>query len=411
MMTALIDCNNFFVSCELTVRPELRGRPVVVGGRGDSGGCVVAMSNEAKALGITRGVPIFRIKEIVAKHGVVVLPADHKLYSQVSARVMNTLRSLNVDMEVYSIDEAFLHIDLIGTDAVDFCRYVRELLIKRIGIGTGIGIGPTKTLAKIAARFAKRYTGYQGVCMIDTPEKVLRALTLTPAAEVWGIGRKLRKRLEMIGVRRAIDFYNLDRDMLLRSFPAPVFATWEELHGIYRLDETTHRRRYLTCTCSRTFDHDTYDFGVVSARVACYAASVARSLRRHNRLAGEVEVMLATNPYRTQQPQRSHTVRYRLDSPSADTREIASAAARALEHAWADGYAYKRAGVTATATIDANLCTASLFDDRDASIRARRLMKTVDKLNARCSGSVKLASTIEPSPKEERPTKSNNNKK
>lgn len=393
VMIALIDCNNFFVSCELTRRPELRGRPVVVGGRGDSGGCVVAMSNEAKAIGITRGVPVFKIKDIIARHNVAVLPADHHLYSLLSDSVMSTIKSLGMKVEVYSVDEAFLHLDFTGSEAIDYCRYVRSLIIDRTGIPSGIGIAPTKTLAKVAARFAKRYAGYDGVCLMDTPDKIVRGLQLTAASDVWGIGRRLNAKLSVIGIKTALDFYRLDEAAVKRRFTAPVHATWLELHGTPALDEESHQRRHLSCACTRTFDHDTYSRDEVAARVARYAVSVAGSLRRHSRLATEIEVMLQTNRHKQHLPQRTATMRQKLSEPTADSMKLAAEASQAFSKIWADGYTWKRAGVTAIHTIDSNTHPDNLFTDVEAKQRRLRLMQTIDNLND--SGlNVAIASTI-----------------
>lgn len=391
-MVALIDCNNFFVSCELTVRPELRGRPVIVGGRGDNGGCAIAMSNEAKALGIPRGIPIFKIRRQIDSEGIVVLPGNHALYSSISRRVMATVTRLGLPTEIYSIDEAFLHIPFVGSEATDFCRYVRERIDDETGIPTGIGIASTKTLAKMAATFAKRYKGYGGVCLMDTPEKIARALSMTRAGDVWGIGRKLLRRLERIGVVTAADFAALPVETVERHFAAPVAMTWHELHGRYMFDESTHRRRYHSCRCSRTFDHDIVDRSELERRVSVYAENVAASLRRHRRLALEIEVMLATNPYHTDAPQRHGTAKVRLDSPSADSMVIAAATRRAFAEAYAPGYAYKRAGVTALRTIGEEERQPGLFDDPAATEKSRRLMDTLDRLNASGLG-VKLASS------------------
>lgn len=380
-MIALIDCNNFFVSCELTVRPELRGRAVVVGGRGENGGCVVAMSNEAKKLGIPRGIPVFRLRDLVKGGKVTVLPADHHLYSRISRDVMATVNSFGLEAEIYSVDEAFLHVPFPGEEATEFCRYVRSTILERTGIPAGIGISTTKTLAKIAATFAKRHKGYEGVCLMDTPEKIKRGLELTPAGEVWGIGRKVKERLDRVNITTAAQFADMPADAVSRMFNHSVTSTWRELNGEYILDESTHRRRYLSCTCSRTFEHDIYSRSEIMRLTACYAASVARSLRRHRRIATEIEVMLSTNPFRTDRPQRRATAKVRLMEPSADTMAISTAAGAALNEAFLEGYAYKRAGVTATRTIGIDEDCPTLFDEPEKKEKSRRLMATLDRLN------------------------------
>lgn len=392
-MIALLDCNNFFVSCELTVREGLAGRPVVVGGYGDNGGCVVAMSNEAKALGIQRGVAIFKIKDLIVRHKVAVLPGNHRLYGQISAKVMSTVKDICGHVEVYSVDEAFFDVPFEGDNAIEFCQYVRNSVMESSGIPTGIGIATTKTLAKIAARFAKRYRGYNGVCLIDTPEKRWKALEMTKIENVWGIGRKLSPKLKRVGIDTAAKFARLEQEQVERHFNITTTGTWRELNGEAVFDDNHHRRSHKSCRCSRTFPHDLYSQEDVEREIAEYAESVARNLRKHHRRATEIEVFIATNPYHTNQPQRMAREKVRLSEPTADTMEITKAADSVFKQIWRNGFGYKRAGVTATHTIGDVDEAPSLFADHDRQIRRERLMKTIDTLND--SGvKVKLAQTM-----------------
>ncbi|MDE7025387.1 MAG: hypothetical protein K2O88_05850, partial [Paramuribaculum sp.] len=222
-MIALMDCNNFFVSCELTRHEELRGRPVVV--CGPNGGCAVAMSNEAKAIGITRGVPMFKVRHLVDRHNIVMLPATHGLYSEISTKVMHLAGSIVEDIEVYSIDEAFLHIPFEAEESVNFCQYIRQEILNRTGIPVSIGISTTKTLAKVAARFAKKYKGYNGVCLMDSPQKIQRALELTDISDIWGLGRRLNRRLKASGITTAAQFAALTEQYIERTFSINVVRT------------------------------------------------------------------------------------------------------------------------------------------------------------------------------------------
>lgn len=388
-MIALMDCNNFFVSCELTLKPELRGRPVVV--CGPNGGCAVAMSNEAKAVGITRGVPMFKVKPLVERYGIVMLPATHGLYSEISSRIMHIVGSIVDDIEVYSIDEAFLHIPFKGEDAVDFCKYLRQELLDRTGIPVSIGLSTTKTLAKIAARFAKRHKGYGGVCLMNTQEKIRRALELTDAKDVWGLGRRLNRQMRASGIMTAANFADMPEDYVARAFSVNVVRTHRELHGVECFDRLSHKSVHHTVSHTRTFARDLYDFGDVGARVAEYAASVASHLRRYNRLAASIEVFITTNPYHEQQPQYTGTHMITLYEPTNDTMEIAKAASIALSKAWKPGYGYKRAGVTAMKTESCSERQLSLFADREKEERRSRLMRTIDRIN-KDGAKVRLAS-------------------
>lgn len=392
MMIALIDCNNFFVSCELTVNPELIGRPVIVGGNGDNGGCAVAMSNEAKALGIPRGVPIFKIRHLIERHNIVVLPSRHELYSRKSAEVMNFLRSLNLDSEVYSVDEAFIQIPFSGNEAIEFCQYVRGQIKEISGIPVSIGIASTKTLAKVATDFAKHYKGYNGVCIMDTPDKVKRALALTAIGDVWGIGRKLKVKFDNIGIRTAAEFAALPLEVIERNFNSSVATTWRELNGEYMLDKESHQRKYQSCTHSRTFDHDIHDVNEIKRQIAYYAQSVAWSLRKHRRLAKEIEVRLHTNPYHTTAPQYNGAAKVKLTTPTNDTLAITAAAESAFDATYRKGYAYKKGGVTATSTIGESELIPTLFDHPAEDEHRRALNATMDRLNEQ-GLKVSLAST------------------
>ncbi len=389
-LIALMDCNNFFVSCELTRKPELRDKPVVV--CGPNGGCAVAMSNEAKAVGVTRGVPMFKVRDIVKRHSVVLLPATHSLYGEISRKVMSTAGSIVDDMEVYSIDEAFLHIPFEGDEAVDFCRYIRAEIDSSTGIPVSIGISTTKTLAKVAARFAKKYAGYNGVCLMDTPEKIARGLQLTDIKDVWGLGRRLCRKMKVSGIDTAARFSELSEEYIARTYSVSVVRTFRELHGEQCFDRSSHSSAHHTVSHTRTFGYDIYDFGDLSARVAEYAASVAAHLRKYKRKATAIEVFLATNPYHEHAPQRSAAYTVELSEPTSDTIAIATAASKALNAVWKPGFGYKRAGVTAIKTVAGDVSQMSLFVDYNASERRNKLMNTIDSLR-KAGINVQLAST------------------
>ena len=379
-LIALMDCNNFFVSCELTLRPELRGKPVVV--CGPNGGCAVAMSNEAKAVGITRGIPMFKVRDIVRQYGVVMLPASHGLYSKISHQVMAKVASMVEDIEIYSVDEAFLHIPFEGEEAHDFCHYVVSEIMEHTGIPVSIGISTTKTLAKVAARFAKKIPGYKGVCLMDTPYKIRRGLELTSIKDVWGLGRRLCKKLTINNINTAADFADLEEEYVGRVYSLPVIRTHKELHGEICFDRNSHHSVHSTVSHTRTFARDIYDKEDLSARIAEYASSVAKTLRRHKRLALAIEVFITTNRYHEQQPQRTAVQKLNLPDATADTLILVSAAAKALDMIWKPGYGYKRAGVTAIKTIEHCRHQMSLFTDTEKEAKRNRLMYTLDRLNS-----------------------------
>ena len=387
-MIALVDCNNFFVSCERVVDPSLDGRPVIVLSGGD--GCVVAMSNEAKALGITRGIPLFKIRSIVERYNVAKIRGHHDLYRSISAKVMKTLQSLVDHIEIYSVDEAFLHLSPQMGDFAGFGRYVVDEVWRRTRIPVSIGIADTKTMAKIAARFAKKYPGYHGACLIDTPAKHARALELTEIADVWGIGRKLSARLNEIGIHTAAQFASLTRPQVNMLLALPGERTWRELHGEACIEHEYVPPSRRSMTSSRSFDHDIYDFDMLRSAVCRHVSSLGRKLRRSRCHAGEIALYLRTNPFKPHLPQTRDIVKFTFDTPTADTLRLTTAAVKLLRDIYKTGYGYKKAGVTLSRLVGDDEVQHGLFEDLTATQRRHRLMETLDRINSSVPGAVNL---------------------
>ena len=241
-MYALVDCNNFFVSCERVFRPELEGKAVVVLSNND--GCVVSRSNESKAMGIKMGVPFYQVKHYADEGVLHACSSNYALYGDLSSRVMSLLAEAVPKIEIYSIDEAFLHLEGIDPEKVpQLCRNLVDKIRKWVGVPVSIGVAPTKTLAKIASHFAKKYSGYHGVCMMDTDAKRLKALALTPIDDVWGIGRRLAPKMLERGVRTALDYAGRPREWVASNFHVNGLRTWEELNGRVAVEEEREDRR------------------------------------------------------------------------------------------------------------------------------------------------------------------------
>lgn len=381
-MLALVDCNNFFVECELTQRPQLRGRAVVVGGNGKQGGCVTAMSNEAKKLGIKRGTPVFQLAEMEKAGQVVVLPSNHTLYKRISERVMETVENINLPTEIYSIDEAFIHLpELSGDNATEMCRFLRAEILRQAKVPVSIGISVTKTLAKIATRFAKKYAGYQGVCCMETSEKINKGLALCPIGDVWGIGPGIEHKLRTIGIDTALTFSQLSHEEIESNFSRPLQCVWYELRGTTCVESNGGKMKHLTCRCTRTFERSIADGHTLLKLLAEYCAKIARQLRNYGRLACELEIFMCTNQYNTFAKQYTGVGREVIVDPTADTLTLTAAVERAFKHAFIVGYAYKRAGVCITRTVGVEAHTESLFADHADLRRRERLMSTVDNLS------------------------------
>lgn len=382
-MFALIDCNNFFVSCERSRRPELASRPVIVLSNND--GCAVALSNEAKALGIRRGVPLFQIKDLVQRYGIVIISGDHHFYSACSRRVMAVLRSFDLPLEVYSIDEAFLHLPPDLGDPPGFGRYVADMVRTSCSIPVGIGIAATKTLAKIAARFAKKYPGYRGCCMIGNEAQRRRALELTDTADVWGIGRRLAPRLHLMGITNAAEYADLEREVVRARFGVNGERTWRELRGEPCVDSVNDQAN-KTILSSRSFERDIFTFAELRQALCVFADIVGEKLRAQHSYAAELGIFIATNRFHTRSPQYSNSVQTTLPLPTAYTPALAAAATALLERIFRPGYGYKRAGIIVPRIVPGGAYQPSLFEDPARRERRARLMRAVDALNAQSPG-------------------------
>lgn len=379
-MIGLVDCNNFFVSCERVLRPDLAHKPVVVLSNND--GCIVALSNEAKALGLKRGMPYFQIRTLVENDEVVALSGNHKLYGDMSRRVMATLGTLVDSLEVYSIDEAFMQ---LGTELGvldEYGRYVVNHIRECTGIPVSVGIARTKTLAKIAAHFAKKYPAYQGACLIDTLEKEQKALSLTEIGEVWGVGRRLRARFERMGIHTALDFATMPQEAVEGMLSVVGQRMWRELNGTPCVVHDPVDVNKQTLTSSRTFAKELYTLEELRQVVCTFASILGRRLRRQNGYVLELSVFLATNRFHEHDAQYCNSASQRLHMPVNDTPNIATAAAEALNKVYRPGYGYKKAGLALTHLTGGDAVQTGLFDDHADMERRRRLMAAMDRINA-----------------------------
>ena len=300
-MYALVDCNNFFVSCERAFQPELEGRPVVVLSNND--GCVVARSNESKAMGIKMGTPFFKVRYLVEQGRLVARSSNYTLYGDLSSRVMSILAEAAPRLEVYSIDEAYMDMDGVAADRVPgICSDLIKKIRRWTGIPVSIGIADTKTLAKVANHFAKKYKGYKGVCVIDSDDKIRKALALTPIAEVWGIGRRGAPRLEAAGVKTALDFIGRPVEWVRGMMGIGGIRTWGELQGRRMVEDERDEKRKSICT-SRSFDMALTDLDEITLRVSDFAGKCAEKLRDDGTAAYSVAVFLQTNRFRDDLPQ------------------------------------------------------------------------------------------------------------
>lgn len=378
-MYGLCDCNNFFASCERVFRPELNGRPVVVLSNND--GCVIARSNEAKALGIRMGHPYFQLRPLIERHGVAVFSSNHTLYGDMSRRVIATLRQLVPAAEVYSIDEAFLDLRGIALDRLDALGHEISRTVRRAtGIPVSIGMAPTKTLAKIASKLCKRYPRLQGACLMYRPEDVAKVLRNFPIEEVWGVGRQHRRMLQTAGIRTAWDFTQRDASWVRARMHLPGLRTWRELRGEACIDFESAPQARQQISVSRSFAHELTTLDELHTSVATYASMCAEKLRREGSLCGELTVYIYTNRHREDLPQYYESETVRPAVATDDTLELVPLATAALGRIFRGGYGYKKAGVIFSELVPRNGSQRDLFDVVDREKHAR-LMEAVDAAN------------------------------
>ena len=381
-MIALVDCNSFFCSVEKVFHPGLNGKPMCVLSNND--GCIIALTPEAKALGLRRGDPIFKVRETVEHHHVKLFSTNMMLYAAMSKRVNNILRSAVPHSEVYSIDESFLYLDGLEKyhDLDTYMRKVAEKVKLYTDIPVSIGIASSKTLAKVGSKFAKQYKGYRSVCMIDTDEKRRKALEMFSLKDVWGIGRQTLAKLNYLGIYTPLEFADKKETWVRNHFTRPGVQTWKELNGISCIDTTEVMQRQTICT-SRSFGEMVTDYDALRASVANFAASCANKLRAQHSLAASVTVFVASNRFRDDLPQYSGGQTMILPVPTSDTIEITQAALSVLKEIYRKGISYKKTGVVLGNISDASCIQQRLFDNVKNRPERMKLMKSIDNLNHR----------------------------
>ena len=390
-MFALADCNNFFASCERVFRPDLQGKPVIVLSSND--GCVVARSNEAKALGIKMGVPFFKIRGLVDKHAVAVFSGNMALYSDMSQRVRWVLQEFTPSIEVYSIDEAFL--DLRGMHNVNFDEYAKTISArchKMTSIPVSVGIAPTKTLAKIASKLCKQYPKLRGGCYMYRHEDIEKVLRRFPIEDIWGIGRRTVPKLHSISVYTAYEYTQLPQSVVQSIFGITGVRTWKELQGIPCINfEESYDAKQSICV-SRSFSSEIYDIKELQEQVANFASTVAEKLRAQSSATAELVVFAYTNRFKEDAPQTHENNPVYFETPTSEQRTIVVRAVNATEELFKKGYGYKKAGVIATKIVASKNVFHSLFEDAEATERERKITSTLDSINSTFGkGTVKLA--------------------
>lgn len=377
-MFALVDCNNFYASSERAFQPNLNGKPVVVLSNND--GCVIARSNEAKEIGIKMGLPAFMLKEFEANKDLHIFSSNYELYDDMSRRVMNTLSEFSPEIEVYSIDEIFLK--FTGFEKYDLYKYGQEMrntVKKNCWIPVSVGYAPTKALAKVANKIAKKYSDrWDGVYVIDTEEKRIKALKWLPISDVWGIGRQISKKLIGWGVHTAYDFTQLDDYTVQKELSIVGLRLKKELSGFNYLDlEETQRKKAIATT--RSFAKDEYLYENLCERVSTYATRCAEKLRREESYCTKIEVFLITNKFKVHEMQYAKKVVVNLPFASNSNITIVKYAKKALDIIYKEGFGYKKTGVVVHGITPEPYKQGNLFFNENP--KHEKLMKVMDFLN------------------------------
>ena len=388
---ALIDCNNFYVSCERVFRPDLEGKPVVVLSNND--GCVVSRSQEVKDLGLKMAVPWYQMKDLAKRHGIIALSSNYSLYADISNRVMSLLAQFSPEQEVYSIDESFLDLSGIALEHAQYAQQMRETVRRCVGIPVCVGVASSKTLAKLANHVAKKNARFSGVCDFNAQtEQELDALfAAIDVGEVWGVGRRSAVRLNAMGIHSVLDLKRTPPKRLRDEFSVVQERIVEELNGTacLELDDVVPDKQQIIC--SRSFGTLTSLLPDLEQAVVAYASRAAEKLRQQQSLAGGIQVYIRTNPHRERDPQYQQAVLMPLPDPTDDTRLLCQAALHGLQRIYRAGYAYQKAGVMLTEIIPASARPRTLFDDVEAMQKSHALMRTLDRINRSMgSGTIRL---------------------
>ena len=398
-MYALADCNNFFVSCERVFRPDLWDKPVLVLSGND--GCVVSRSNEVKALGIKMGVPLYQIRDLVEKHHIACFSSNFSLYGDLSARVMSLLRKHTTRFEQYSIDEGFITLDHVPpAERKTYCENLVREIYQGTGIPVSMGIAPSKTLCKVASKYAKKFPGYNGACMIDTDEKRLKALAGFEVGDVWGVGRQTAAKLAALGISTALQFAEMSESRVQSLLNKPGLLTWRELHGIDCID-TSEMVSKQSITTSRTFANPITTLPLMEQQLANFCDTCARKLRMQKSLCAQLIVFAHTSRFRTDIEQCQIVQTVNLSIPTSDTRELLSYMLNAFRPYFREGVQFKKAGVIFSRIVpEGSRFIGTLFDERNRT-RDAALQRTIDKIREKAGRNAILLATQLPTSKEQ----------
>lgn len=382
-MFALVDVNSFYASCETIFRPDLQGRPVVVLSNND--GCIIARSAEAKKLGIKMGDPYFKCKDYFRQQGVVCFSSNYELYADMSHRVMTTLEEMCPRVEIYSIDEAFCDLTGVRNCRVleEFGRELKDTVYRNTRLPVGVGIAQTKTLAKLANHAAKTWKATGGVVDLSNVERQRKLMALLPVDEVWGVGRRISKKLEAMGIKTVLQLADTDIRFIRKHFNVVLERTVRELRGepCLGLEEFAPVKQEIVC--SRSFGQRITNYHEMRQAICLYASRAAEKLRGEHQYCRFISAFVKTSPFALNEPYYGNSTSVKLLTPTQDSRDIITAATKCLDAIWRDGHRYQKAGVMLGDFYSQGVAQLNLFDDNAPRQNSEKLMEVLDHLNAK----------------------------
>jgi len=379
-MYALVDGNNFYASCERVFRPDLRNKPIVILSNND--GVIIARSNETKALGVLMGAPVYKSAEIIKKHNITVFSSNFPLYGDMSNRMMTILQTFTPNIEIYSIDEAFLKFE--GYELFNLQEYgekIRNTIHKNIGIPSGVGIAPTKSLAKVASHIAKKFPDRtNSVYIIDNEEKRIKALKWTKVGDVWGIGRRHAKRLQAQNINTAYDFTQLSDAWIKKHMSIIGLRLKKDLLGTphIHLEDVKSKKSIAT---TRSFDYPYTKYNELKERITTFAFSCAEKLRKNKQNSGSLMVFIHTNSFNKEQPQYYKNIVIKFAFQTNSSIDIVKYAIEGLKRIYKKGFKYKKAGVILMDFTPENPEQLVLFDYKNS--KHTKLMQVIDEINTK----------------------------
>ena len=390
-MFALADVNSFYASCETVFRPDLKGRPVVVLSNND--GCVIARNREAKKAGIVMGAPFFKMRDLFERHNIVTFSSNYALYADMSSRVMTVLEEMSPAVEVYSIDEAFMNLQGVSNcqNLEDFGREVRAKVLLWTGLTVGVGIGPTKTLAKLANHAAKTWTKTGGVVDLSPLIRQRKLMALVDVSEVWGIGRRIAKKLNAMGINTALQLADAPTPLIRKHFSIVLERTVRELRGepCFELEEFAPTKQQIVC--SRSFGDRVTEYDLMREAICSHAMRAAEKLRGERQFCRHISAFIKTSPFAVNEVYYGKTAGTKIQIPTQDSRDIVAAATKCLDAIWQEGHRFQKCGVMLGDFYSQGVAQLGLFDEYKPRSNSEQLMAVLDGINHSGKGRVGFA--------------------